>query len=81
MMATHEFVVPRSIPITSPASSDLYLLAVERGSDKNEVAVAFWKEVLTVASRDEADPRRSKLDVLVVTAEESMVVVLLYCIY
>jgi hypothetical protein len=53
----------------------LYLLAVERGSDKNEVAVAFWKEVLTVASRDEADPRRSKLDVLVVTAEESMVVV------
>jgi hypothetical protein len=60
----------------------LYLLAVERGSDKKEAAVAFWKEALTVASRDEADPRRSKLDVLVVvTAEESMVAVLLYCIY
>lgn len=50
MMATHEFVVPRSIPITSPTSVDLYRRAREEASASGEVvAVAAAKKGFTAA--------------------------------
>jgi hypothetical protein len=73
MIATHEFVVPKSIPITSPTSPDLY-----RRCDKNEfwfhdaaaAAVLFKKGDFLVAADTAKDPpllpaaeRKRRLDV------------------
>jgi hypothetical protein len=64
MMDTHEFVVPRSIPITSPISLDLNRLVARENDESTNAAGAVRTDDDTVDHDDDevrAD-RRSKRD-------------------
>jgi len=61
MIATHELVVPRSIPITSPTSLDLNLRVTENDESKNETGKARADNAATDDDDVKAD-RRSKRD-------------------
>ena len=51
--ATQELVVPRSIPITSPASELFHLLPV---TSLRELATALYDEILVVVPKRERRP-------------------------
>ena len=62
IMATHELVVPRSIPITSPTSLDLNRLPRENDEFKNETGNARADDAATDDDVDASADRRSKRD-------------------
>lgn len=54
-MATHELVVPKSIPITSPASSDLNRRAIDESNNELVTALFFHDGADRLNSIDEAN--------------------------
>jgi hypothetical protein len=65
MMDTHEFVVPRSIPITSPISLDLNRLVARENDESTNAAGAARTDDDTVDHDDDDEvraDRRSKRD-------------------
>jgi hypothetical protein len=82
MIATHELVVPKSIPITSPASLDLNRRAIHDASnndddadDDREEPAPLWKMLLGRAAAEAA----TRPPLLVIVADVTADNILLAC--